>query len=159
MLGGDQHLLKIAGEGGIIPPSPVEKGRGEALMPRAPRAADSMGVVFNIGRCIVVDDVGHFRHVDATAEHISTNQDPNSALLEGPQGTLSLSLLLVTMHCGSRAWESRTRSLRRENGTQRDRDGVQLYGEVRRGLDLSPVKTHIPAPRDHIRDYLLRALC
>ena len=103
MLGGHQHLLKIAGEGGVILPAPVEEGGGEALMPRTPGAADPVRVVFDIHWCIVVDHVCHFGHIDATPEHIGTNQDANFIVFEGSEGPLSLSLLLVTMDCSRRA--------------------------------------------------------
>lgn len=57
-----------------------------------------MNVIVNIGRKIVVDDVGDIRNIETTGGNSSCNHDGESSGTEHLQGTLTLALSAVSMN-------------------------------------------------------------
>ncbi len=59
---------------------------------RAPRPTDTVDVIFQLVRKVEIDDVRDAVDVDTARGDVGRNQDPDFAVLESLQGTLTLAL-------------------------------------------------------------------
>ena len=68
---------------------------------RASRPTDTVDVIFQLVREVEIDDVRDAVDVDATRGDVSRDQDPDFAVLESLQGTLTLALGAIGVDGGA----------------------------------------------------------
>jgi len=80
----------------------VEECSRHTRVARTPGTTDTMDVVVNVGREIVVDDVGDIRNVKAPSSNCSGNHDGSATSSEGLESHFTLALSTVAVDGSSR---------------------------------------------------------
>jgi hypothetical protein len=135
----------------------VEESSGNTSVSSTAGTTNTMDVVVNVGREIIVDDVGDVGNIETTSSHSSSDEDGATTVSEELQSTLTLALgsvtvngsgreVLVDEEVGQRVChalgldenESQTASMSvknvKQNGTLVDiLDVLDLLGDVLRG--------------------------
>ncbi len=72
--------------------------RGQARLAGATRAADAVGVVFDVLWSVIVDDLNDVGDIDTTTNYICSDENVSFSSLERVQRCLSCFLSLATVH-------------------------------------------------------------